>query len=83
MKDNTMLGMEMAIMILRAIKGVCKDRSSCVGCSFLDDHDCLFECEPEDYQIEKIKTAMIMQLRREAAEKMSKSLEEALKEGEL
>lgn len=81
--DNTMLGMEMAVMILRAIKRVCKDRSSCVDCSFLDDHDCLFECEPEDYQIEKIKAAMIMQLRREAAEKLSKSLEEALKEGEL
>lgn len=81
--DNTMLGMEMAIMILRAIKGMCRDRSSCVGCSFLDDHECLFECEPEDYQIEKIKTAMIIQLRREAAEKLSKSLEEALKEGEL
>lgn len=75
--------MEMAIMILRAIKGVCRDRSSCIGCSFLDDHDCLFKCEPEDYQIEKIKTAMIIQLRREAAEKLSKSLEEALKEGEL
>lgn len=83
MDNNTLLGMEMAIMILRAIKGMCRDRSSCVGCSFLDDHDCLFECEPEDYQIEKIKAAMIIQLRREAAEKMSKSLEEALKEGEL
>lgn len=83
MGNNTLLGMEMAIMILKAIKGVCKDRSSCVGCSFLDDHDCLFDCEPEDYQIEKIKDAMLMQLRREAAEKMSKSLEEALREGEL
>lgn len=81
--NDTMLGMEIAIMLLRSIKGVCEHRSSCVGCSFLDDHDCLFDCEPEDYQIEKIKAAMIMQLRREAAEKMSKSLEEALKEGEL
>lgn len=83
MDNNTLLGMEMAIMILNAIKGVCKNRSSCAGCSFLDDHDCLFECEPEDYQIEKIKNAMIIQLRREAAEKISQSLEEALREGEL
>lgn len=82
MYDNTMMGLEVAIMILRAVKGVCSDRSSCAGCCFLDDHDCLFECEPEDYQIDKIKTAMIMQLRREAAEKMSQSLEEALKEGD-
>lgn len=81
--DNTMLGMEMAIMILRAIKGVCRDRSSCVGCCFLNDHDCLFECEPEDYQIDKIRDAMVMQLRREAAEKMSEALQEALEEGEL
>lgn len=83
MDNDTMLGMEMAIMILRAIKGVCRDRSSCVGCSFQDDHDCLFECEPEDYQIDKIRDAMVMQLRREAAEKLSKSLQEALEEGEL
>ena len=83
MDNDTLLGMEMAIMILRAIKGVCSSRRSCAGCSFSDDHECLFECEPEDYQIEKIKNAMIIQLRREAAEKMSKSLEEALREGEL
>lgn len=83
MDNDTLLGMEVVLMILKAIKGVCKDRSSCVGCSFLDDHECLFECEPEEYQIEKIKDAMLMQLRREAAEKMSKSLEEALREGEL
>lgn len=84
MDNNTMLGMEMAIMILRAIKAVCRDRSSCAGCSFQDDdHDCLFECEPEDYQLDKIRDAMIMQLRREAAEKMSESLQEALEEGEL
>lgn len=83
MDKDTLLGMELAIMILTAIKGVCKNRSSCVGCSFLDDHDYLFECEPEDYQVDKIKSAMIMQLRREEAERMSKSLEEALKEGEL
>lgn len=83
MDKNTMLGMELAIMILRAIEGVCRDRSSCVGCSFQGDHDCLFECKPEDYQIEKIKDAMVMQLRREAAEQMSKSLQEALEEGEL
>ena len=82
MYDNTMMGLEVAIMILRAIKGVCSNRSSCVGCCFLNDHDCLLECEPEDYQIDKIKGAMIMQLRREAAEKMSQSLEEALKEGD-
>lgn len=83
MDNDTLLGMEVAIMILRAIKGTCSSRSSCAGCSFSDDHECLFECEPEDYQIEKIKNAMIIQLRREAAEKMSKSLEEALREGEL
>lgn len=55
MYDNTMMGLEVAIMILRAIKGVCSNRSSCVGCCFLYDH---------------------------AAEKMSQSLEEALKEGD-
>ena len=83
MDKDTLLGMEAALMILNAIKGVCSSRSSCVDCCFQDDHDCLFECEPEDYQIDKIRDAMVMQLRREAAEKMSKSLQEALEEGEL
>ncbi len=83
MDKDTLLGMEAALMILNAIKGVCSSRSSCAGCSFLDKHDCLFECEPEDYQIDKIRDAMVMQLRREAAERMSKSLQEALEEGEL
>lgn len=68
MDNDTMTGLEVAILILKTIKGICSDRCSCVGCCFLDDHDCVLECEPADYQLDKIKTAMIMQVIKEREE---------------
>lgn len=56
------------MQVFISLKDVCHKTKSCVHCPFNDEGDCLFECEPEDYQIEQIAAAMIKQVEKELAE---------------
>lgn len=60
---NINIAAEVIEELLKSLKGMCEAHNRCTECPFLDDHVCLLDCEPEDYNIELLRTAVQKQLK--------------------
>lgn len=61
------LGLKLYMSLFEAMKKECENKS-CTKCFFREDHVCILDCEPEDYNLDLIREAVVKTIEKEIAE---------------
>lgn len=61
------LGLKLYMSLFEAMKKECENKS-CTKCFFRVDHVCILDCEPEDYNLDLIRDAVVKTIEKEIIE---------------
>lgn len=51
------LGLKLYMSLFKALKKECESKEKCSECFFCKNHECILDCEPEDYDLLLIEEA--------------------------
>ena len=62
------LGLKLYMSLFKALKKECEGKEKCTECFFCNDHECILDREPEDYDLLLIEEATKKTVEKEIAE---------------